>query len=765
VIAAVAVTLWMTLLVASFALLRWVSQERARPEPLITWRIVVPRGAHFGIPQATAWFKALRSLVTDPKITPSLELAARQGQLQLSFTAPVAWERTVRAQLAAWFPDARLERVAADHPAGVLTIQPLRLAKPEIHPIGVMHTEKQAVDPLLGIAGALTHLQSDCGLRLTVRPEPGDWRDWASEAITALRSGSPILPRHWPAWVRFLAERFPTAWNPWAIRGEAPSLATLAAASAKASEPVLEASIIAWCRSANRETARRQLQALTIQITAAFHDSQGNRIVTASAPVVGSDDSSHTADGRWEVYSGAELAYLFHLPNASHPLIPTEIARRVSPGLDVLAHSPAGKERTWLGEALTNEGPRAFGINQAQRRLHLYVVGKTGAGKSTFLAHLAQQELAAGRSLGLIDPHGDLAEHVLSLVPPERHEQVLYFNAADPAYPVGFNLLSVASPERRPLVASGVVGVFKKLYGDSWGPRLEHFLRNSILALLETPSPSLLLLPRLLTDKAFRHRLLQHVQDPLLRTFFFEEYDRYDPRWRAEAISPILNKVGQFLASPIVRHLVGQAGPGFNLRQLMDRGEIFIANLASGRIGEDNSDLLGGLLVAGFQLAAMSRADQPEAERRDFSLLVDEFQHFANDAFAGILSEARKYRLSLTLSHQYLDQVPPGITEAVLGNVGSLIVFRVGGGDVARLVRELTPTFDGQDLVHLPNYQFCARLAGPRGVLPAFSGQTVPVSAGTSDLTPLIERSRRRWSRPRAEVELEIADLWEGHTE
>ncbi|MFN3650393.1 MAG: type IV secretory system conjugative DNA transfer family protein [Armatimonadota bacterium] len=378
------------------------------------------------------------------------------------------------------------------------------------------------------------------------------------------------------------------------------------------------------------------------------------------------------------------------------------------------------------------------------------------------LASVLRQDLEAGHGVGLIDPHGDLAARVLALVPPERQDQVLYFNPADTEYPVGYNPLAVRSPRQKPLVASGVVGVFKKLYGESWGPRLEHFIRHSLLALLETPEPSLLMLPRLLTDENYREQVLRHVRDPVLRSFFEEEYARYDPRWRAEAISPVLNKVGQFLASPVVRNIVGQRGPGFDLRKFMDEDGIFIANLSAGRIGEDNAALLGGLLVAGFQLAAMSRADVPEEERRDFFLSVDEFQHFANDAFVSILSEARKYRLSLTLSHQYLDQVPPGILAAVLGNVGSLAVFRVGAPDTTRLAKELAPSFDAQDLVHLPNYRSCARVTRDGATLPAFSAQTVPIPRVRMHLSGILARAHQRWARSRGAVELEITDLYEG---
>jgi hypothetical protein len=462
------------------------------------------------------------------------------------------------------------------------------------------------------------------------------------------------------------------------------------------------------------------------------------------------------------VLSAGELASLFHVPAAGHPLLPSASSRRVAPPLRLTVAAAEDLAMTRLGEALAPGEPIPFGLGREERRLHAYVTGKTGTGKSTLLATTIQQDLAAGRGVGLIDPHGDLAERLLTLVPPERDQQVLYFNPADTAYPVGFNLLGATLPAERPLVASGVIAVFKKLHQEFWGPRLEHILRQAVLTLLETPSPTLLLLPRLLTDRGYREHALRFVRDPVLSHFFREEFERYDPRWRAEAIAPILNKVGPLLATPLTRHIIGQSQPGFSLRQVMDEGGIFIANLASGRIGEDNAALLGGLLVAGFQLAAMARADQREAARRDFYLVVDEFQHFANDAFALIFSEARKYRLSLTLSHQYLGQLTPAMSEAVLGNVGSLAVFRVGAPDAARLVKELAPSFDLQDLVYLPNHQFCARLTQAGETLPAFSARTLPLPAPARDPAPLIARSRQRWGRPRTAVEMEIADLWEG---
>jgi len=727
-----------------------------------SWEIVIPRDARFGVAQAQAWFESLKPLFT-PGATASIELCNHSRRLCLRLTAPHSWEQVLRGQTAAWFPEARLQPVAEQSSTLPVAIQVMATTKPEILPIRLgAETE---IDPLLGLIGALTHAPNDCGFRLAWRAEPREWRRWSRDALLALSTGRRVLPRRWPTWLRVGVDLALSVYaDAFSVKPSEASKATVDVASTKMSAPVFEAHLALWATGPTSEAAQHQVQQLAAYLTQSLHDPIANTLAPVGAPMVSRPHQPDRAIGpAWRVYTSAELASLVHLPNSVHPLVPTETGRLVPPSTELLN---GGDRRdahlTWLGEALTRERPEPFGLQAEERRLHLYVVGKTGTGKSTFLTNIAHQDLERGHGLGLIDPHGDLAERVLALVPPSRHHDVLYFNAADATYPVGFNPLATRTLAERPLIASGVVGVFKKLYGDSWGPRLEHFLRNAVLALLESPSPSLLLLPRLLNDKAYRQHLLIYVRDPLLRTFFLEEYERYDPRWRAEAISPILNKVGQFLSSPVVRHIVGQSGSGFNLRELMDRRGIFIANLASGRIGEDNCSLLGGLLVTAFQLAAMSRANIPEGERQDFYLLVDEFQHFANDAFGTILSEARKYRLALTLSHQYLDQVPPTISDAVFGNVGSLAAFRVGAGDVARLGREFAPAFDGQDLVHLPNYHFCARLARPSGSLPAFSARTIPAPSGINDPQTLIDLSRRRWARPRSEVAAEIERTWLG---
>src|SRR5581483_8626540 len=337
-----------------------------------------------------------------------------------------------------------------------------------------------------------------------------------------------------------------------------------------------------------------------------------------------------------------------------------------------------------------------FGFTQKDRRHHVYVAGQTGVGKSTLLGNMFVQDMHDGQGVGFIDPHGDLSSELLDYIPPWRVQDVVYFNPADEQYPIGFNLLrSDAKPH---LIASGVVGAFKSIWRDSWGPRLEYILGAAVAALAECDNVSLLSLQRMLSDAPYRAWVERQIKDPFVQALWRKEINAYSRTAFQEAVSPIQNKVGQVLMSPQIRNIVGQVASRFNARSIMDNKRIFIANLSKGRLGEDKSNLLGALLVAHFQLAAMSRADVLEHERTDFNLIVDEFQSFASDSFTSILSEARKYRLCLTLSHQYMEQVKPEIRQAVFGNVGSIITFRVGQTDAEILERQFGGAFPASTL-------------------------------------------------------------------
>src|SRR2546426_11423291 len=338
-----------------------------------------------------------------------------------------------------------------------------------------------------------------------------------------------------------------------------------------------------------------------------------------------------------------------------------------------------GSDNKITAVAVTNfrNDHRRFGIKRADRRAHIYIIGKTGTGKSTLIANLARQDLVHGEGFALLDPHGDLAEHVLKLVPEERRADLIYFNVPDTARPLVFNPLESEQPALKPLVASGLISVFKKIWADSWGPRMEYILRNALLALLDLPGSTLHDIPKLLDDSVFRRHVLAYVRNDQVRRFWLREYENYPVRFRAEAIAPIQNKVGEFLVNPILRNVVGQPRSAFDLRRVMDEGKILLVNLAKGKIGEDTSSLLGAMLGTKISLAALNRIELAEADRRDFYLYADEFPSFTTTSFAGMLSEMRKYHVGLVLAHQYMDQLDEAVRGAVLGNVGTVIAFRV----------------------------------------------------------------------------------------
>jgi len=402
-------------------------------------------------------------------------------------------------------------------------------------------------------------------------------------------------------------------------------------------------------------------------------------------------------------------------------------------------------------------GTTPFGLSRGDRRHHLYVVGKTGTGKTTLLRNLIIQDLEAGEGVGVLDPHGDLALELLDHIPPWRTDHVVYFNPSDQDYPVALNLLRQVSPERRHLVAGGLVGALKSIWRDSWGPRLEYILYAACAALLECQNVTILGVQRMLSDARYRRWVVHQVTDPTVRSFWDHEFARYGERFLQEAISPIQNKVGQLLMAPPIRNVLGQVKSKVDARFMMDNRRILIANLSKGLLGEEKANLLGALLVTQFQLAAMERADVPEKARLDFYLHIDEFHNFSTDSFAGILSEARKYRLSLTLSHQYLEQLRPEVREAVLGNAGSLVAFRVGEADARVLERAFASPYSARHLADLANREVCAKVLAGGVASDPFLGEALPpLSPKYGGRDNIIRRSRERYSTPRVVVEEKI---------
>lgn len=371
---------------------------------------------------------------------------------------------------------------------------------------------------------------------------------------------------------------------------------------------------------------------------------------------------------------------------------------------------------------------RVFGIRQPDRMSHLYVIGKTGTGKSTLLENLIVRDMRARRGLALLDPHGELHERVRGILPDDRKDDLIDFNVPDPTNKLGFNPLQHVAASKRGLAAAGLLDAFKKLWTDSWGPRLEHILRNAIFALLEQPQATLLDILRLFDDSKFRTKALNHVTNSQVRRFWLDEYAKYPARLKAEAVAPIQNKVGAFLTDPVLQRILTVQESSFRLRDVMDSGKILLVNLAKGKIGEDTAALLGALLVSRINLAALSRADIPEEERRPFFCYLDEFQTFTSLTFVSMLSELRKYRVGMTLAHQYLGQLDLPVRDAILGNAGTLIVFRVGAQDGEVFAKEFYPYFSQTDFSNLPNHHIYLKLMINGAVSQPFSAETLEPS-------------------------------------
>jgi len=428
-------------------------------------------------------------------------------------------------------------------------------------------------------------------------------------------------------------------------------------------------------------------------------------------------------------------------------------------------------EIIFFGETTFRNQRRKFGIKTDDRRRHLYLVGKTGMGKSVMLENMAIQDIQQGKGMGFIDAHGEVAERLLDFVPANRVNEVVYFNPADLDFPIAFNVMEKVDLEHRHLVASGLMGVFKKIWPDVWSARMEYILNNCILALLEYPDSTLLGINRMLADLEYRKKVVDRVTDPVVKSFWVQEFARYTQRYEVEATAAIQNKVGQFISAPLIRNIIGQVKTSINMRKVMDEGKILIANISKGRIGEDNSRLLGALLITKLQLAAMSRVDIPEEERKDFYLYVDEFQNFATKSFVNILSEARKYRLSLTLANQYLAQLeemtPTGrsseVRDAVFGNVGTLVIFRVGAEDAEFLEREFIPEFIAEDLVNLTKYNVYLKLMINGIAGRPFSAETLSPfpKPEKSNKEKIIKVSRERYGTPGKIIEEKIS-RWAG---
>ncbi len=680
----------------------------------------------------------------------------------------------VERQLYAAYPEAMLGELPDDAlspPAGSMTWSMALHLDPDLFPCKnhnqFLDTDRSLADPLAALFGAVEPETSriHCRITLSLRParshdvhrakkvveglnRSGLWRWPTFAAIYVTGRRSPIRL------VRWLVAPLPRVFS----RGR-PSPEMFALAKEKITEPLFAAELTLSVSAPPKaaDTAKKRLEAMASAF-AIFEEAH-------SAGFERGPIRRRLKQSRSFLLSAVEAATLWHPPASATPSSPTLeiVTSREFPPPTNLPKPSAFPSLTIIGTTHFRGHGERFGILPDDRLRHAIVLGKTGMGKSTLLHHLVASDLAAGRGMALVDPHGDLTEAVLRSVPAARTNDVILLDAADAEYPMAFNILACADPSQRPLLASGVLAAFKKLFGDSWGPRLEHILRNALLTLLEVPGSTLVSLLRLLGDARYRQRIVAKINDPIVRGFWEHEFASWPPKLQAEAVAPVQNKVGHFVSSPLLRNIVGQSQNHLDLRRILDGGRVLLVNLSKGRLGEDASGLLGSLLITALQLAAMSRADVPEEQRRPFFLYVDEFQNFATESFATILSEARKYRLGLTLAHQYLAQLDDATRAAVFGNIGTMIAFQVGADDAEAVAEQLGADVSPPDLLQLPKHTATVRLLIDGMPSRPFTMKTLPpVQRHDQNRSMLIrELSRRRFARNREQVEREVQSQYD----
>jgi len=456
-----------------------------------------------------------------------------------------------------------------------------------------------------------------------------------------------------------------------------------------------------------------------------------------------------------------ELATFFHLPAETEvPNILHVLSKKEAPPKN-LPTQKDDKEIAFFGATNFRGQSTPFGIKYADRRRHLYVVGKSGSGKSKLLELLIANDINSGRGVGVLDPHGDLVDNVLKIIPKHRLKDVVIFDPSDLNFPASFNPLEQVPEALKMRVTIGFIEIFKKLFGTNWSPRLEHVLRYTTLALLDSPGTTVLSILKMLSNKNYRQMIVRNIKDNVVKNFWVNEFAGWSERFDSEAITPLLNKVGQFVATNMIRNIVGQPTSRFDFRKMMDEKKIILMKVSKGILGEENASLLGAIAVTKIYQAAMSRADTPEEQRTDFYFYVDEFQNFATDTFGEILSEARKYRLNLTIANQFLGQLEVPIRKTVFGNVGSMISFRLGAEDASIMATEFNPRFTARDIINLGVRDFCLKMTIDGEIREAFSGKTLPMTFPEKEyIKECIDFSRATYARPLAEV-IEILQQWE----
>ena len=709
----------------------------------------------------------------------SFEVASVNGQIRFYVWTPRSLQSFVEGQIYAQYPTVQIHQASEDYTEherdhSVTYTTEMTLTASEFLPIKTFQTFE--VDPLAGITGTLAKLEStgeELWIQVLAKPVEDSWQIEADHWISRLREGSASILPSVGGSMRWLGGLFAALWRPpeeGLAGGKGPEISErnktrIAEAEKKATKLGYEVKIRLAYLGENQTNAKLRMQAL-VGTFKQFNSTNLNGF----KPIKAAYGKEFLEKYRRRAFFGEgfilnieELASVFHLPhtNVETPNIVWASAKTAEPPskLPVLTGSDTNDDQISAFGVTNFRGiNHQFGMLRYDRSRHVYIIGQTGAGKSGLLELFALSDIFHNQGYAIIDPHGDFAINNMKFIPGSRLNDVVYFNPADTAYPLGFNPLEVTNPNQKTNISSEVIGVLKRMFGESWGPRLEYILRYTILALLDRPETTMLDITRMLTDKTFRKETLGYCRDTVVLQFWNVEFASWNDKFVAEAVAPVLNKVGAFTANPIIRNIIGQPKSTFNIRQIMDEGKILIVNLSKGLIGEDNAAILGSFLVTKIQLAAMSRSDIPDIrDRRPFYLYVDEFQNFATDSFATILSEARKYGLNLTVANQYISQMNETVRDAVFGNVGTMISFRVSADDAPILAKQFEPNFEAVDLLQMHNRNFVINMVIGGEKTPAFSARTLELPPSQADNTlHIIEHSRHMYSRSREDVEKEI---------
>lgn len=705
----------------------------------------------------------------------SFEIAAIEKRIRFFVWVPAHLQNFVEGQIYAQYPTVQMYRAEEDYTARafehpVTYTAELGLTDNEVLPIKTFQSFE--VDPLAAVTATLAKLEEpgeEMWIQVLARPISDDWHRRASSYTSKVKSGQIRSHGNSGAAGKFVASAIGALSKPPEDSGKGPEVSErdkgrISEVEKKSLKLGYQVRIrIAYLGNSER-TAKLRMQAISGTFKQ-FNSTNLNSIELRNPTFATDGIAQYRARffiDRGYILNIEELASIFHLPhtNVETPNIVWANSKTAEPPakLPVIVGSEADAEISAFGLTNFRGINQQFGMYRGDRGRHVYVIGQTGTGKSGLLELFALSDIFHNHGYAIIDPHGDFAINNLRFVPPSRANDVVYFNPADTSYPVGFNPMEVINPNMKNNISSEVIGVLKRMFGDSWGPRLEYILRYTILALLDYPNTTLLDITRMLTDKKFRKDVVEKCGDTVVRQFWNVEFASWNDKFASEAIAPVLNKVGAFTANPIIRNIIGQPKSTFNIRQIMDDGKILVVNLSKGLIGEDNAAILGSFLVTKIQLAAMSRSDIPRIEdRRPFYLYVDEFQNFATDSFATILSEARKYGLNLTVANQYVSQMQPTVRDAVFGNVGSMISFRISPDDAPLLGKNFAPAFLPEDIMQMHNRHFIASIVIKGEKAPAFSATTLTLPPAQTDFSPqIIENTRRNYARLRSDIEAEI---------